>query len=117
MHELSIVQSVVQSVTEWLQTQPAARVKTVNLRVGALSAVVEDALQFGFDVATRDTPLEGSTLVVHTLPIVIYCPQCKELRQLPGTQAFLCPQCGTPAGDVRQGREIEIESLEIEDQE
>ncbi|HWA93074.1 MAG TPA: hydrogenase maturation nickel metallochaperone HypA [Terracidiphilus sp.] len=117
MHELSIVQSVVQSVTEWLQTQPPVRVKTVTLRVGALSAVVEDALQFGYGVATEGTPLDGTTLVVHSLPIVVYCPQCQELRELPGTQAFVCPACGAPAGDVRQGREIEIESLEIEDEE
>ena len=32
-------------------------------------------------------------------------------------QSFRCPQCGEPAGDVRHGRELEIESIEIEDPE
>jgi hydrogenase nickel incorporation protein HypA/HybF len=115
MHELSIVQSVVSSVVEWLEAQPATRVKTVTLRIGALSGVVEDALQFGYEVATEGTPLAGSALAVHRQPVVIYCTLCAEAVELPGVQSFRCPRCDTPSGDIRQGRELEIESLEIED--
>jgi hydrogenase nickel incorporation protein HypA/HybF len=115
MHELSIVQSVVQSVSEWLSTQPAQRVKTVNLRVGVLSGVARDALLFSYEIAAADTPLAGSALTVRTVPIVLYCPHCDTLGEMEGTQRFRCPRCGAPTGDVRQGREIEIESLEIED--
>ena len=46
MHELSIITSVVESVTESLADYPGAKVKEVRLRVGALSAVIEDSLQF-----------------------------------------------------------------------
>ncbi|MDE3202371.1 MAG: hydrogenase maturation nickel metallochaperone HypA [Acidobacteriota bacterium] len=116
MHELSIVQSVVETVLDWLRAQPPLRVKAVNLRVGALSAVVEDALQFGWEIAAKDTQLEGSTLVVHEVNIVLYCMQCQKPEEVEGTQFFRCPNCGTPSNDLRQGREIEIESLEIEDE-
>ncbi len=27
---------------------------------------------------------------------------------------FRCPICGTPSGDIRQGRELHIEGLEID---
>ena len=64
MHELSIVSSIVDSVTETLAAYPGARVKEVRLRVGALASVVEDSLQFCYGIATEDTPLEGSALVV-----------------------------------------------------
>ena len=117
MHELSIVQSVVTSVTEWLAGQPPARIKTVTLRIGALSGVVEDALQFGYEIATTDTPLAGSALCVHRQPVVIYCRTCAAPVELAGVQSFRCPRCNTPSGDIRQGRELEIESLEIEDNE
>ncbi len=60
MHELSIVSSIVDSVTETLEAYPGARVKEVRLRVGALASVVEDSLQFCYGIATDDTPLEGS---------------------------------------------------------
>jgi hydrogenase nickel incorporation protein HypA/HybF len=117
MHELSIVQSVVTSVTEWLAGKPSQHVKTVTLRVGALSGVVNDALQFGYEIATSDTPLAGSSLIVHRQPVVIHCQVCDSLEELAGVQSFRCPRCNTPSGDVRKGRELEIESLEIEDNE
>ncbi|HEY3742028.1 MAG TPA: hydrogenase maturation nickel metallochaperone HypA [Bryobacteraceae bacterium] len=118
MHELSIVESVVTSVAEWLEDQPStARVKTVTLRIGALSGVVEDALQFGYEIATEGTPLAGSLLCVHRQPVVIFCQICAEPVELPGVHSFQCPRCGTPSGDIRKGRELEIESLEVEDNE
>src|ERR1700739_2063868 len=76
MHELSIVSSVVDSVIELLTAYPGARVKEVRLRVGALAAVIEDSLQFCYGLATEDTPLEGSALVVKTVPIVGRCDTC-----------------------------------------
>jgi hydrogenase nickel incorporation protein HypA/HybF len=115
MHELSIMQSVVTSVTEWLGTQGPGHVKTVTLRLGALSGVVEDSLQFGYEVATTGTPLAGSVLTVHRQPVVIFCKNCNELTELPGVQSFRCSRCGEPSGDIRHGREMEIESLEFEE--
>ena len=62
MHELSIVASIVDSVTESLAAYPGARVKEVRLRVGVLASVVEDSLQFCYGIATEGTRLEGSSL-------------------------------------------------------
>ena len=73
MHELSIVSSIVDSVTETLEAYPGARVKEVRLRVGALASVVEDSLQFCYGIATDGTPLEGSKLVVKILPVMMHC--------------------------------------------
>lgn len=115
MHELSIMHGVVDSVTEFMSTQPPGRVKTVTLRIGALSGVVEDALRFGYEVATKGTALEAASLVVHNLPVAVFCPTCSMVREIPGVQSLRCPVCETPSGDIRQGRELEIESLEIED--
>ena len=117
MHELSIIQSVVETVTEWLAKQPVRRITAVHMRVGVLSGVVDDALLFGYEVATAGTPLEGSSLVVHTVPIILHCPRCNTLEEIAGASHFCCPHCGTPTADVRQGREIEIESVEVEDEE
>ena len=73
MHELSIVSSIVDSVTESLAVYQGARVLEVRLRVGALAAVVEDSLQFCYGIATEGTLLEGSKLVVQILPVVMHC--------------------------------------------
>jgi hydrogenase nickel incorporation protein HypA/HybF len=115
MHELSIVSSIVDSVTESLQKYPGARVIEVRLRVGALASVVEESLQFCFGIATEGTPLEGSKLVVNTVPIVVHCAACGSDGEIESLQSFHCPKCGAPASELLQGRELEIEAIEIED--
>lgn len=117
MHELSIAASIVEAVTETAAAYPGTRVQVVRLRVGALAAVVEDSLQFCWGVSTEGTPLSGAALVVRVMPVVVHCAACGEDSELAGVQSFRCPRCGEPAGDLRQGRELEIESIEIEEPE
>lgn len=114
MHELSIVNSIVENATESARDANAVRVLKVHLRLGVLSGVVKDALLFCYDMSTRDTILEGSSLEIEEVPVVIHCAACKEDRELPDIQRFRCPVCDTPSGDVRQGKELEIGSLEVE---
>ena len=115
MHELSIVSSIVDSVTETLAAYPGARVKEVRLRVGVLASVIEDSLQFCYGIATEGTALEGSALVVRVLPVVAHCVGCAQDVQIGSLQSFRCPRCGEPVSDLRQGRELEIESIEIDE--
>jgi hydrogenase nickel incorporation protein HypA/HybF len=115
MHELSIVSSVVESVTESLAAYPRARVVEVRLRVGALASVVVDSLEFCWGIAAEGTALEGSKLVVNMLPVVMHCAPCDADVELDGVQSFRCPRCGEPSMDLRQGREMDIDSIEIEE--
>ncbi len=117
MHELSIAASIVDAATESAAAYPGARVTFVRLRVGALAAVVEDALQFCWEIATQGTPLAGAALVVRTLPVVVHCAACNADSTLDSAQSFRCPLCGRPAADLPQGRELEIESIELEEPE
>ncbi len=119
MHELSIISSVVETVTEALAALPdssrGATVLEVRLRVGALASVVTESLEFCYGIAIEGTPLEGSRLVVNVLPVVMHCEACREDVELSGVQSFRCPRCGEPCSEMRQGRELEIDSIEIED--
>ena len=96
---------------------PGARVTEVRLKVGALAAVVEDSLQFCYGIATDGTPLEGSRLVINIVPVAVHCDACGTEGPIESLQSFRCPSCGEPASDVRHGRELEIEAIEIEDPE
>jgi hydrogenase nickel incorporation protein HypA/HybF len=115
MHELSIAASIVDSVTESASAYPGARVKEVRLRVGALASVIEDSLQFCWGLATEDTPLAGAALVINMLPVIVHCDGCGADTEIAGVQSFRCPRCGELAADLRQGRELEIESIELEE--
>ncbi len=117
MHELSIAASIVESVSEAAAAYPGARVKEVRLRVGALASVVEDALRFCWELATEETPLRGAALAIETLPVILHCEDCGAESAIETVQSFRCPRCGALAADLRQGREMEIASIELEEPE
>ena len=116
MHELSIAVSLVEAASEKAADAGAERVSAVHLRLGVLSGVVRDALEFSFDVATDDTMLDGAALDIEEVPVVAFCTQCEAEKQLsdvhPSFRAA-CPTCGAPTPELRQGRELEITALEI----
>ena len=114
MHELSIAMSIVDAAVEESQRRNV-KVSAVHLRLGALSGVVKDALLFSYEVACQDTALAGSHLVVEDLPVIVFCAHCQQERALGSVQLFQCPECGTPTMDIRQGKELEVFALEVEE--
>jgi hydrogenase nickel incorporation protein HypA/HybF len=112
MHELSIAMSIVEMAEEEAQRH-GGQVAAVHLKLGALSGVVKDALIASYEMACADTPLEGSRLIVEEVPIIVFCELCKERRGLTSAQWFCCPECGTPTGEVVQGKELEVVALEM----
>ena len=117
MHELSIAASIVDSESEAAAAYTGARVKEVRLKIGALASVIEDSLQFCWGITVEGTALEGSKLVIQTVPVSIHCAACGRDGELESLQSFRCPHCGEPATDLRQGREMEIDSIEIDEAE
>ncbi len=115
MHELSIVQNIVEVAEKAVIEAKANRVEAVYLRLGVLSGVVRDALDFAYDVATKDTLLAGSRLVVEEVPIVLYCADCGAERVLDDIRVIRCPACGAATVNIVQGRELEIDSIEVTD--
>ena len=101
-------------VEEVAQREGAARVSSINLRLGALSSVVAEALQFSFEVAAAGTAAEGARLAVEQVPLVVFCPTCDAESAL-SSPVFACPRCGNPVSTVVSGKELEVTSVELED--
>jgi len=114
MHELSIAQSIVETAQASALASNAVSVTAVHVSLGELSGALEEALQFCYALATADTILGGSRLVIERKPVIIFCHHCLALRTLPGIQNFRCPDCQEPSRDIRQGCELEISSIIIE---
>jgi hydrogenase nickel incorporation protein HypA/HybF len=114
MHELSLAMSIVELAEEEAERR-GVQVNAVHLKLGALSGVAKQALLSCYAMACEGTPLEGSRLLVEDVPVVIFCPSCRAERPLGTVQLFCCPECGTPAAGVIQGKELEVVRLEIEE--
>lgn len=114
MHELSVAMSIVEIAQEEGERQ-GGRVSAVHLKLGAMAGVVKDALLFSYDVACKDTPLEGSRLLIEEMPLVVFCTRCEVQRVVNSAYSLTCSECGLPTPDIRGGRELELVALEIEE--
>ncbi|MFZ0770659.1 MAG: hydrogenase maturation nickel metallochaperone HypA [Candidatus Sulfotelmatobacter sp.] len=115
MHELSIAMSIIESAQEESDRRGGVRVSAVHLKLGALSGVVKEALLGSFEIACEGTPLKGARLVVEDVPVLIFCQSCQMQRPISSVQLFCCAECGTPSGDLVQGKELEMVALEVEE--
>jgi len=111
LHELAITQNIVDIV---LKEAPDRKVKNITIVIGELAGIIEDSVRFCFDLVAADTSVKGAALTFQRVPARIRCNQCDfEFKMDNGDWA--CPRCGNLGGQVIQGRECYVESIEVED--
>jgi hydrogenase nickel incorporation protein HypA/HybF len=115
MHELSIAMSIVEMAEEEIRQRGSVHISAVHLRLGALSGVVKEALMSSYEMASEDSALKGSRLVIEDVPVKIFCSNCRAPRAISSVQLFCCAECGTPSSEIVQGKELEVVALEIEE--
>ena len=113
MHEMGIALQIIEIATESIPADlKDARVARVNLKLGKLSAVVPDSLRFCFEVASKETALEGAELVIAEIPVVARCRDCHAEWTI-SEPVFACKSCESGNFEMLSGRELDIESIEI----
>jgi hydrogenase nickel incorporation protein HypA/HybF len=112
MHELSIAQGILDIIREHVPDNRP--VKIVKLRIGELSGIVPDSLEFCFASITLETPLASARLDIEYLPFILFCSTCnKESRAEPGIA--ICPECGSSSTRIVSGTELQVVEIEVDD--
>ncbi len=126
MHEMSLAQALVDLAVKHAGGQP---IQTLRLRVGALSGVVTDSLDFGFELVSKGTVAEGAKLVFETVPVPLRCRACgaatttERYGDLASYEAVAlaleegCPVCGSKELDIVGGRDFQLVEIEVQDEE
>jgi hydrogenase nickel incorporation protein HypA/HybF len=112
MHEVSIIEQTLEIAVSQAQQQGATKIHRLKMRIGKMSSVVPEALEFAFDVVTKGTMAEGAILEIELVPVVCYCSHCQENFQ-PQDWFYQCPNCLELSVKTLSGQEIELSSLEI----
>jgi hydrogenase nickel incorporation protein HypA/HybF len=108
MHELAIMEGVIETISERAGDR---RVATVRLEIGRLTGVVPNALRFCFEVCARGTILETASLEIAEIPGRAHCAHCGADRQIESFADF-CP-CGGINMQVIAGQELRLKNLEL----
>ncbi len=113
MHEMGIVMQIIEIATSSIPKElTGTPIERINLRIGKLSAVVPHSLNFCFEIASKDTPLDGAKLNIEEVPVVASCKECNHQWTIEDS-SFTCPKCESGDIDILSGRELDIASIEI----
>jgi hydrogenase nickel incorporation protein HypA/HybF len=112
MHELAVTESILEIALRHSREAGAARVTELFLVIGELSTIVDDSVQFYWDIISEGTAAAGSQLHFRRIPGRLGCRTCG-LTYSP-RQDLPCPACGGVAIDVLAGEEFYLEAIEVE---
>jgi hydrogenase nickel incorporation protein HypA/HybF len=113
MHELSVTESVLEIACEHAKKAGAKKVTDIYLVIGALSSIVDDSIQFYWNIISKDTLCEDSQLHFERIPAELECKDCGNRYQLKNNLTP-CPICHSARVNVVAGDEFNLESIEIQ---
>ena len=112
MHEVGVMCEALEIALEQADRRGARRIHRITLRVGALSGVVPEALEFAFDAVAHGTIAEGARLVIDRVALACACAACGHEFQPPEFD-YECPLCHAFGARVLRGQELELADLEV----
>jgi hydrogenase nickel incorporation protein HypA/HybF len=113
MHELSVTQSILEIALRHAEEAGAKKILQLNLTIGQLSSIVDDSVQFYWDIVSQDTIANGAKLNFKRIPTVLLCLKCNN-RYNPTEEDLACPNCNSTQIKVISGQEFLLDSIDVE---
>jgi hydrogenase nickel incorporation protein HypA/HybF len=111
MHEVALMEEALRMAVETAKSAGSQRITCLRLRIGTMSGAVPEAMQFAFDIVSRETIAESARFEIETVTATCWCARCG--KEFPYVD-FLneCPDCHGMSSELRRGRELEIAEVE-----
>jgi len=113
MHELSITENILEISIRHGENAGAVKVTDIYLVIGSLSSIIDDSVQFYWDIVSENTMCFGAQLHFQRLPAELKCLDCDHTFLL-SNQLDPCPNCGGLHIKVISGEQFYVESIAIE---
>ncbi len=113
MHEMGVVSSILTACTKTAEREGATRINEIRVKVGELSEIVDEAMYFAFDSLAPGTLAEGAKLIIDHVPARSKCVECG-VSFGHGRFDITCPECGSFFCELVQGRELDIECIDVD---
>jgi len=113
MHEISIVEGIMEAVIPEAEKHGAKKILDIRLNIGELAGIVPECIEEYFNVLSKGTIAEGATITVKKTPVMIECPECGYKGSITRGM-YRCPKCNGIEFKVVSGKEYFVESIEAE---
>lgn len=111
MHELFVTEQIRDIALRYANEAGVARITALHLVVGELSSIVDDSVQFYWDIVSEGTIAAGARLHFRRLPARLACQQCG--RQYGTAEGLTCPGCDSSDVRVTQGDEFYLDAIDV----
>ena len=113
MHELAVTQSILDISLRHANEAGAKRIIDINLVVGQFSSIVDDSVQFYWDIIAKETIAQGAVLHFNRIPGEMTCGACGHTFR-PNDETFECPSCSSAMVRITKGEEFRVDSIDVE---
>jgi hydrogenase nickel incorporation protein HypA/HybF len=113
MHELSVTESLLKIALEYAEEANAKRVTDLNIVIGDLASMVDESIQFYWEIIAKGTIAEQATLHFRRVHAELQCNTCGE-KYHPTDKDLVCPKCGGVGARIIAGEEFALESIDVE---
>ncbi len=113
MHEMAIAEGILNIAMDYAKENKAVRIAEIGLRIGEMSGVETEALDFSFRMIAKDTIAENAVLKLNRIPLIGKCNLCGKEFHIEHYD-FWCPDCKDGVLGIQSGREMQVEYLEVE---
>jgi len=113
MHELAVTENILSIALKHAKQAQAVKVTDIYITIGQLSSVVDDSVQFHWDIMSEDTICSGAKLHFNRIPAEFFCTECQTKFNMDQVLAP-CPNCGSIRVRIVAGEEFFLESIEVE---
>ncbi len=123
MHEIKVMNNVVNNVLQKTNNQHVKRILVVHLQVGELTFLGSVQLNFAFDILKKSNPiLKDTKLLIEEIKSIGRCTSCGfegplSPAELPeyhfNIPSLDCPKCKKKL-EIIKGRDLILKDIEIE---
>jgi hydrogenase nickel incorporation protein HypA/HybF len=113
MHEISIAENILRIAEAKAREQNARSIQLIKLRLGTFTTIVEEALQFAFEVCRQGTLAAQARLEIEIVAMVTECVVCGSQAQPACGICLICNTCGFPLR-ILSGEELRVEYIEVD---
>jgi hydrogenase nickel incorporation protein HypA/HybF len=114
MHEISICQSILNTVQAEMGEEDIEHIRQIHLKIGLLSCVEPEVLKHVFSYIKLGTPFEHSELMIELVEVSAQCETCGSTF-IVEKYKFVCPQCESPVTNIIEGKELLINKIILEE--
>lgn len=113
MHEISIAESILDIAQERAREADASAIRVIKVRLGEFTTIVQEALEFAFEVAREGTMAADARLEIEQVPTVVRCVVCEDAPRRMKEICLFCESCGFPL-EIISGEEMQVEYVDVD---